>query len=113
MPSEKKVYHDLAERLYKSKQGATVLGKTFYPKKVRSCYDCHFNIFDCNAIKSKGCSYFDTEVNSKGVEKPIGAGICFPVRADSHMSEAYAERVRTWLEENKHNFFPSSSSSLF
>ncbi len=94
--SERKIYHDLAERLRKLSKGIVLSGgKTFYPKKAQSCYKCCFQIYD-SIKRAKGCWYFDTQID-RGNQKPIG--VCIPVRDDSKVAQAYADRVVLKMEE--------------
>jgi len=84
----------LLKEMYKSGRGVQSGNRIFYPRKARTCKNCHFNDFDLHRVKTRGCLVFEAKDG-----KP--EGICIPVRDDSGMSEIHANNVSVWIETLK------------
>lgn len=72
--------------------------RKYYPSKPRNCKNCHFVKFDTNLMKYYGCGNgFDTHFNDKNQQAPSEK--CYPVKDDSYLSEAHADKVSIKITE--------------
>ncbi len=78
--------------------------RVFYPRKPRSCKQCHHHDYDPYSFKSKGCSAGFRVDNDRAA--PLEK--CYPVMDDSNMAESHAYAVRVKIltmrkNEEDHN----------
>ena len=98
MTDEKEVYHKLAEKLRKNKQGIKMSsGKTIHAKRSQNCFNCLMAIK--KDITIKGCWFFTTIIKNN-IQRPGNNGICIPVRNKTSFSETHKQEVTTWLIEH-------------
>lgn len=76
--------------------------RLFYPRKPRSCKDCHFCDFDTHSLKRLGCSVgFPTEHGEGFGQRPTQK--CYPVMDDTNSSSTHADSVSCYLAKLQQN----------